>query len=476
MSKEFRFVSKDFPKLGQKKIMKAVEAGAKYLFVLIHRQWGKSKFARKLSQEYLFDEDSPWRQVGIWCSQLNQALRIYRDEYKKDYAHFGPIYEDSLNRLYFKKNLDFLKKEGEWFPLIDFYDTSYNPDPQPGQAAQSKRGGTYAILFLDEYGTYKEGYAQSVAYPMRDVWQGPIFHMGTPLGPGNFKTEFDHAKMQMKKGNHLYYAIRQTIEDSLHCGDVTKKFYDEVKARCMATKVGWQTWLAEYMLDWYAYVPDRIFGIEVSQAYSDKRVGVYPANLVYTVDTVWDIGKNGTVCWVFQCIGGQIRYVEFFEELENVHLQSFILKHVRPLTAKYNFRHHFWPFDIVNTDYTQKESRFDIVRKLLPGKHHVGKVVRKPEELIDKARRNFRFACFDKEKVRDGLSRLSLYKMKNGKPFKDPSSHGSDAFTYSQNLLELYGISHYDAEPLSHFDIFGNSRVKQRENVSRDLKGAWWSA
>ena len=99
---------------------------------------------------------------------------------------------------------------------------------------------------------------------------------------------------------------------------------------------------------------------------------------------------------------------------------------------------------------------------------------KKPQDLIDAARRTFERCYFDEDGCEKGFERLQMYKMKGDKPDKkDPSSHGADAFLLAENFKDFYG----DSEKSALHDHLGRPIVKGNLSVmgGRNARASnWW--
>ena len=99
-------------------------------------------------------------------------------------------------------------------------------------------------------------------------------------------------------------------------------------------------------------------------------------------------------------------------------------------------------------EWTAVESRIEVARKMLPGNHMIGIQINKPDEAIDKARRNFHKTYFNEITTRKGFRALEMYKFEDfskrrsiksliDKVDKDDYSHGSDAFVLSEVMGDI---------------------------------------
>jgi len=437
------------PKKAQALILNNI---CRYMYILLHRQYGKTFSVIKIADSYILDKNIYAPSVGVFASTLKQAKKLYLNNFKRYYKDFSPSFDEETSVLSLQKE--------EGFGEVNFYGSQFNPD--------ADRGGTHHFLALDEYASFPADYAMSVAAPMADVHKAPMIMTGTALGPNHFMTEFEHAERKMNSGDKDFFALRWTIEDSLKAGEVTKEEVDTIKSRYTGKKD--YIFRAEYMLDWYAYLPNRIFVWETKRCKDEDRVGYFPYNPLYPVDTFWDIGVNGTACWFRQSYGGKHFYINFKLETNKAVFPEFVREHINPLKSEYNFRYHVFPNDMYYREWMSKESRFEMARRIL-----TGTVVPAPfsqsnvKELIHNARTKFERCYFNEQQTRRGFQSLELYHLKEGgsKPEKDEASHGADAFILSENLTDFLKLDIGDTQ-FDPYDIF--------RKKSRSSKKPWWGS
>jgi hypothetical protein len=86
---------------------------------------------------------------------------------------------------------------------------------------------------------------------------------------------------------------------------------------------------------------------EMFKVFSERRIGFFPVDPAYEVDTAWDIGMNDqTVIIFFQTIGSEIRFVDCYENSgEGLQHYVDVLKN-----KKYKYGRHILPHDIAVRD------------------------------------------------------------------------------------------------------------------------------
>ena len=446
------------PKLFQQKIAAGIRS-SKYIIFLVHRQGGKSELICKAVSRILLEKSIPHPVGLLFASTLKQCRKIYKNKFVSQFVDHKPkgTYDDqddcfNLRRIY--------RDNGKVF----FSGATDN--------MESARGGTGHIIACDEFGSWKEGFAESVVFPQGDVHNAPILITGTPRGPNHFMKMYEKFERNMYDKKR-FFAYRWTIADSLKHGYISQRRYEEIKA-----SVPLHIWQAEYELDWYAYVPNQIFSAETTQAVKENRFGHYPHQPGYPVITFWDIGKNGTAVWFRQTIGGKHYYFNFVEQTSKVHFQRFVREKFNPLVASegMQIQWNIFPNDMHYGEWMSESPRIEVARKLLPGVSQVLPAMKKPMEAIDFARRIFNICYFDSKCTQEGFKRLQLYAMMENteKPKKDVHSHGADAFVLAQNFKDPFGRSsmecfHYmSKDNLTTEPIYGDFT---HGNFRRDIPG-----
>jgi len=202
-----------------------------------------------------------------------------------------------------------------------------------------------------------------------------------------------------------------------------------------------------------AAIKGSYFGHHLSQARKEGRVGVFPYNPKYPVDTYWDIGvSDKTVIWFRQKIGGGWVYIDHFEfngkgipfylamlraKANGKNTRQEIDVGVYISGESYQYGRHVWPHDGAVREFGSGQSRQETARSL-------GLIVEVDKrhaeaDQIQAARNTIDVSSFDEEKCGRGLECLYNYQkeydekrqMFKDKPLHDWSSHSSKAFCYS---------------------------------------------
>ena len=415
----------------------------RYMYILIYRQYGKTELLHNIAMDFLeYDYSKVLPQytqpnIGVYAPEVSQALKLF---YKRFYAS---IHDNKGYKVSFNKPLSQMN-----YQRFDGKDCTIQFGGGFMKGEKRARGATHCFGFIDEYGDSPPRMAKSVVAPMLNETGGPLIVTGTPLGPNHYKDEYEFAKKKMESGDKDFFVLNYSIDDALRLGDISQEKYDEsFKLYDMNSKEEIAKWRAEYLLDWYAYVPNQIFSREMNNLRAKGHIGYFPHIPGVPVDTFWDVGVNGTAVWFRQEQGGKHFYIDYEEALDDVHLEDFLNKYVFPKTGKYIYRFHIFPMDAGNRrEWMTKHPRIEILRKYLQKNGAVCKPspIIKPDEGIDFTRRHIDRCYFNEDTCEKGIDNLFLYTMNEArtKPDKsNPACHGADAFILSESTSDPFSLS-----------------------------------
>lgn len=170
---------------------------------------------------------------------------------------------------------------------------------------------------------------------------------------------------------------------------------------------------------------------EVTAVYAESRLGFFPVDPLYPVDTAWDLGMNdSTEILFFQSIGPEIRFVDHYTS------SGVGLAHYATVLREKGYRYgkHILPHDVNVRDLSTGVSRLNMLWEL----GVVGTVVAPKifiSDGIEKVRLLFPRFRFDKQKAGAIVDALQVYRKqwddKRGTwqdaPFHGPESHIADA-------------------------------------------------
>jgi hypothetical protein len=191
---------------------------------------------------------------------------------------------------------------------------------------------------------------------------------------------------------------------------------------------------------------------EVNAVYGENRLGFFPVDPAYPVDTAWDLGMNDSTAIVFfQSIGAEIRFVDFYES------SGVGLAHYAGVLRERGYRYgkHILPHDIQVRDLSTGVSRLNMLWELGVQNTMVAPKIFISDG-IEKVRLLFSRFRFDKGKAGKILDGLQTYRKqfdaKKGvwqdTPFHGPESHVADAVRtmaviwseqFSSSLVDEWG-------------------------------------
>lgn len=180
----------------------------------------------------------------------------------------------------------------------------------------------------------------------------------------------------------------------------------------------------------------RWYTAQLQQARKDRRIGQFPHDPAYPVETFWDIGANDeTAIWFMQKINNRYRFVRYLEASGEPF--NYFVRTLQD--TAYTWDVHYLPHDaehkrqqgLVNQSALQMLQdlapgwRFDVVPKIPDVSHGIQQV-----------RDIFNQCEFDEAGCRLGLTHLENYRKEwdtrhevwKDRPFHGPESNGSDSF------------------------------------------------
>jgi hypothetical protein len=396
----------------------------------------------------------PNTRAGVIAHKLDDAKVIFRDKIKFPYDRLEPeiralvptATQDSADTLTFSNNSSI-------------------------RVSTSMRSGTLQYLHVSEFGKIC---AQSPE-KAREIVTGSF----NTLAPGQFATIESTAEGQ----EGAFYRMTQLARENRAAGRTPTKldwkfhffpWYEERRYRLAKTyvtitaddQVYFQKLEAEGIkLDdeqkaWYVKkaesqggdmrrefpsTPDEAFEQALEGAYFSSemyaaakqgRIGAYPYQPGYPVNTFWDLGRNDlNVIWVHQVVKGHHRFVGYYENSgEHIsHYVAWVREWARDRNA--TFGDHYLPHDGDRQSLWLEHGTMGVLETL----KFRPKIVERPVskmEAIAMARTAFAKCQFDEEGCDTGLKRLRAYRKEwdgdrgvyKDRPMHDEASHGADGF------------------------------------------------
>lgn len=178
------------------------------------------------------------------------------------------------------------------------------------------------------------------------------------------------------------------------------------------------------------------FSVEMANAAKAGRIGSFPVDPSYPVNTFWDLGRNDlNTIWLHQYIKGHHRFVSYYENSG-----EWIGHYVQWLntwaaTNGVQFGEHYLPHDGDRQDLFIENGRIDVMAKL----NFRPKIVQRAQseiQQINQARPIFHRCQFDEVGCSVGIKRLKAFRKEwddlrgvwKDKSRHDINSHGAKGF------------------------------------------------
>ncbi|AUQ64427.1 terminase [Phaeobacter inhibens] len=178
------------------------------------------------------------------------------------------------------------------------------------------------------------------------------------------------------------------------------------------------------------------FANQFASAHKLQRIGDFPYDPRYEVNTFWDLGRNDmNSIWLHQDVNGRDRFVGYYENSGEyiAHYLKWLKDWARNRGASWG--DHYWPHDGDRQDLFLENGRLQEVQKMGFRPRTVPRISNKLEA-IEAARSAFPNCDFDKAGTDIGLKRLKHYRKEwdarhgvwKDRPLHDENSNGADAF------------------------------------------------
>ena len=239
-----------------------------------------------------------------------------------------------------------------------------------------------------------------------------------------------HRLFRMAEKNPDWFAELLTVDDTLV---LTPAQIQEERDSGMDDDMV----LQEYFCSWEGVRQGSIFGSVLATARASGRIGKYPYDPRFPVNTFWDIGHNDTTAiWFHQQVQGQNRFIRSYEEAGQD--MPYFVRYLKD--RGYLYGQHYLPHDCKNTTVASKSNPlgknvWDQAWAL--GMRDLVKVDRTPEKwtTINATRTRLATACFDEDGCAKGLDACESYHKKwneatrsySNEPVHDWSSNYADA-------------------------------------------------
>lgn len=250
---------------------------------------------------------------------------------------------------------------------------------------------------------------------------------------------------------HIDY--RQAIAE----GRLTEVFIEEMRQRMsqLMFKI-----MYEVLFPDDSDIEGAVYGMQLHDAAMQKRIGLFPYDDKYLVNTAWDLGvDDATSIWFYQVTEKHIRIIDFYEN------NNFGLEHyIAILKSKpYAYGTHYGPHDLKQREWSVGQSRLASAKD--KGILFVPVPNISVADGIEATRVLFKDIVFNQATCDTGLKALHNYKRAFdekkgtwGEPIHDWASHAADAFRYlalSTKLKNIADTTRFSEEvvPLSYFGM-----------------------
>jgi hypothetical protein len=178
------------------------------------------------------------------------------------------------------------------------------------------------------------------------------------------------------------------------------------------------------------------FSRQLAIATKHRRIGGFPFDPRYPVNTFWDLGRNDlNTIWKHQYIGGFHRFIGYYEN-SGEHISHYI-KHLRDWAEEVGavLGEHYLPHDGNRESLWLENGTRGVLESLRFRPNFVARPAAKVES-IEAARAIFPRCQFDESSCSVGLKHLRMYRKQwddlrgvwKDTPLHDDASHGADAF------------------------------------------------
>lgn len=255
--------------------------------------------------------------------------------------------------------------------------------------------------------------------------------------------------------NHAYHLLKYAQENreswftSVKSARDTKaikvKDLDEERRMVVAKYGDDAVFRQEFMVEFVGIAQGAYYQGALDNAVKEGRVTQVEYDDDYPVHTAWDIGLHDiTSIWFYQVVDGKYYIIDYLEDNN----KSF-KEYVQVIKQKpYVYGTHHFPHDMAQREFSSNESRFKIMKRLLPNIK-----ILKRSAVADgiEASREMLARCYiDETKCARGLDCLYEYKREwsdknqtyKDKPVHNWASHGADAFRYMSIAVINHNIKH----------------------------------
>lgn len=415
--------------------------------IVCHRRFGKTVFAVNHQINRLLQNPLPAPRAAYIAPTYGQAKRISWDYYK--------LYTQKLKM----PDGGSLAIPHEQDLRIDFLHNSARQMLLSAENYVSVKGIYLDDVLLDEYAEMDPAIWSEAVRPTLNDRRGSAIFIGTPKGRNNFHKLYEYAT---QSGDPDWFGITYKASET---GLIEKAELDSAR-RTMSE----EEYEQEYECSFEAGLVGAYFARELAKAESQSRVGKFPYDPLYAVDTYWDLGLNDmTAVWFIQTKRG-VHYAIDYYEISGLSIPE-IMRDVQK--KPYSLGTFVFPHDVEKGDLSTGRTQLQMFRECGARRHRVVPRCSSKRESINAARVAIATCHFDRDNCKRGLDALANYQRKwNAKenvfseaPLHNWASNGADAFQQfglgqrgdsgdgSANYNQA-AYNHDLIQAVGHYDVF----------------------
>lgn len=260
--------------------------------------------------------------------------------------------------------------------------------------------------------------------------------------------------------DYRWFISVKTIEDTFKHDGVTPIFTREQYEMERENGYSEEFLQQEYYVSYNANAQGYYYLSYMNAAREEGRVGFFHWNPDLPVSTYWDIGVgDSTAIWFMQWQDNIPTIIDYYDSFSVGidHYASVLLNGPR---AKYSYRKHIFPHDMINTDFGTGKTRLEIAESLF-GRDKVDMGPKLGFEDGIQASRSFIQKCrfHEDDNTSKGIYALENYQREwsderkefSNKPKHDHCSHPADAFRYMAVEAERPKEKTYLAKKLKEY-------------------------
>jgi hypothetical protein len=411
--------------------------------IVCHRRFGKTVFAVNHQVDKTIRNPLPAPRAAYIAPTFGQAKRISWDYYKlytKNIPGAVPHEQDL--------RIDYAHNQGRQMLLS-------------AENYISVKGIYLDDVLLDEYAEMDPAIWSEAVRPTLNDRRGSAIFIGTPKGRNNFHKLYEYAT---QSGDPEWFGITYKASET---GLIERAELDSAR-RTMSE----EEYEQEYECSFNAGLVGAYFAKELGKAESEGRVGKFPYDPQYAVDTYWDLGLNDmTAIWFVQSVRGQHRIIDYYE-ISGLSIPEIMAEVKR---KPYSFGTFVFPHDVEKGELSTGKTQRQMFHQHGARPSRVVPRCSSKRESINAARVSMSMCSFDREKCKRGLEALANYQRKwdsrnnvfSEAPLHNWASNGADAFqqfglgqrgdsndSANSNQAAYHGATH----AVGSYDVFGGFR------------------